>query len=61
MSDTIITIKDVVDNLKVNKRTIYRLAASGELPGLMWVTLADLSRASWNNSSLTRTIALVKQ
>lgn len=33
MSDTILTIKDVADYLKVNERTIYRLAASGELPG----------------------------
>ncbi|HHM4216461.1 TPA: helix-turn-helix domain-containing protein [Klebsiella pneumoniae] len=27
------TIKDVADYLKVNERTIYRLAASSELPG----------------------------
>lgn len=33
MSDPILTIKDVADYLKVNERTIYRLAASGELPG----------------------------
>lgn len=33
MSDSILTIKDVADYLKVNERTIYRLAASGELPG----------------------------
>ena len=33
MKDTILTIKDVADYLKVNERTIYRLAASGELPG----------------------------
>lgn len=33
MSDTILTIKDVAEYLKVNERTIYRLAASGELPG----------------------------
>ncbi|XIV53035.1 helix-turn-helix domain-containing protein [Escherichia coli] len=33
MSDPILTIKDVVDYLKVNERTIYRLAASSELPG----------------------------
>ena len=33
MSDPILTIKDVADYLKVNDRTIYRLAASGELPG----------------------------
>lgn len=33
MSDAILTIKDVAEYLKVNERTIYRLAASGELPG----------------------------
>ncbi|ACR12484.1 helix-turn-helix domain-containing protein [Teredinibacter turnerae] len=33
MSDPILTIKDVADYLKVNERTIYRLAASGDLPG----------------------------
>ncbi|EOV8088788.1 MULTISPECIES: helix-turn-helix domain-containing protein [Providencia] len=33
MSDPILTIKDMADYLKVNERTIYRLAASGELPG----------------------------
>ena len=33
MSDPILTIKDVADYLKVNERTIYRLAASSELPG----------------------------
>ncbi len=33
MSDPILTIKDVADYLKVNERTIYRLAASGQLPG----------------------------
>ncbi|WP_272676779.1 helix-turn-helix domain-containing protein [Providencia huaxiensis] len=33
MSNSILTIKDVADYLKVNERTIYRLAASGELPG----------------------------
>lgn len=33
MSDPILTIKEVADYLKVNERTIYRLAAGGELPG----------------------------
>lgn len=33
MSDPVLTIKDVADYLKVNERTIYRLAASGNLPG----------------------------
>ena len=33
MSDPILTIKDVADYLQVNERTIYRLAASSELPG----------------------------
>ncbi|ABN63814.1 helix-turn-helix domain-containing protein [Shewanella baltica] len=33
MSTPILTIKDVANYLKVNERTIYRLAANGELPG----------------------------
>ena len=33
MSDHILTTKDVANYLKINERTIYRLAASGELPG----------------------------
>jgi excisionase family DNA binding protein len=33
MSDPILTIKEVAEYLKVNERTIYRLAASGDLPG----------------------------
>ncbi|ART78923.1 methylation-associated defense system helix-turn-helix domain-containing protein MAD1 [Oceanisphaera avium] len=33
MSDEVLTIKEVAEYLKVNERTIYRLAASGELPG----------------------------
>lgn len=32
MTDEILTIKQVADYLKVNERTIYRLAASAELP-----------------------------
>jgi len=32
MTDTILTIKDVAQYLKVNERTIYRLAASGDIP-----------------------------
>jgi len=32
MTDSILTIKEVAEYLKVNERTIYRLAASGELP-----------------------------
>lgn len=33
MDEPILTIKDVADYLKVNERTIYRLAAKGEVPG----------------------------
>ncbi|MGL4734876.1 MAG: helix-turn-helix domain-containing protein [Enterovibrio sp.] len=33
MSDDVLTIKEVAEYLKVNERTIYRLAANGELPG----------------------------
>jgi len=32
MTDSILTIKDVAQYLKVNERTIYRLAASGDIP-----------------------------
>ena len=32
MDDTILTIKEVAAYLKVNERTVYRLAASGEIP-----------------------------
>ncbi|PPD34116.1 MAG: hypothetical protein CTY18_08850 [Methylomonas sp.] len=33
MDDTILTIKEVAAYLKVNERTVYRLAASGDIPG----------------------------
>lgn len=32
MSSDILTVKEVAQYLKVNERTIYRLATSGELP-----------------------------
>ncbi len=32
MDDTILTIKEVAAYLKVNERTVYRLAASGDIP-----------------------------
>jgi excisionase family DNA binding protein len=32
MPNDILTVKEVADYLKVNERTIYRLATSGELP-----------------------------
>ena len=32
MDDKILTIKEVAKYLKVNERTIYRLAASGDIP-----------------------------
>lgn len=32
MNDEILTIKEVADYLKVNERTIYRLANKGEIP-----------------------------
>ena len=32
MNDEILTIKEVADYLKVNERTIYRLAASKRIP-----------------------------
>lgn len=33
MADQILTIKEVAEYLKVNERTVYRLAGKGELPG----------------------------
>ncbi|PKH64198.1 DNA-binding protein [Psychrobacter sp. 4Dc] len=33
MDNEVLTIKEVAEYLKVNERTIYRLAASNELPG----------------------------
>jgi excisionase family DNA binding protein len=32
MPNDILTVKEVADYLKVNERTIYRLASNGELP-----------------------------
>ena len=32
MPNDILTVKEVADYLKVNERTIYRLATNGELP-----------------------------
>ncbi len=32
MDDIILTIKEVAAYLKVNERTVYRLAASGKIP-----------------------------
>lgn len=58
MSDPILIIKDVAGYLKVNERIIYRLLASGELPGFK----VDNSwrfkqKANWNNTSLHVTTA----
>ena len=33
MDNEVLTIKEVAEYLKVNERTIYRLAASNDLPG----------------------------
>ena len=32
MGDQVLTVKDVADYLKVNERTVYRMAASAKLP-----------------------------
>ncbi|WJS05495.1 helix-turn-helix domain-containing protein [Roseibium aggregatum] len=32
MNDQVLTVKEVAKYLKVNERTIYRMATSGELP-----------------------------
>lgn len=32
MLDQVLTIKEVAEYLKVNERTIYRMASSGDLP-----------------------------
>ena len=31
--DSVMTVKDVADYLRVNQRTVYRLAVDGRLPG----------------------------
>lgn len=33
MADQVLTVKEVAEYLKVNERTVYRMAASGEIPG----------------------------
>jgi excisionase family DNA binding protein len=33
MAEQILTIREVADYLKVHERTVYRLAAKGQLPG----------------------------
>ena len=33
MPEQVLTVKEVAEYLKVNERTVYRMAASGELPG----------------------------
>ena len=33
MSEQIMTVKDVADYLKINERTVYRMAAAGSIPG----------------------------
>jgi excisionase family DNA binding protein len=32
MSDQILTVKQVADYLKVNERTVYRMATAGKIP-----------------------------
>lgn len=32
MTDQIMTIKEVADYLKVNERTVYRMASAGKIP-----------------------------
>ncbi len=32
MTDQIMTVKEVADYLKVNERTVYRMAAAGKIP-----------------------------
>jgi excisionase family DNA binding protein len=32
MNDQVLTVREVADYLKVNERTIYRLATEGEIP-----------------------------
>ena len=32
MPDQIMTVKEVADYLKVNERTVYRMAAAGKIP-----------------------------
>ena len=32
-SESVLTVKEVADYLRVNQRTVYRLAVEGKLPG----------------------------
>lgn len=32
MTDQVLTVKEVADFLKVNERTVYRMAAAGRIP-----------------------------
>ena len=32
MNDQVLTVKDVAEYLKVNDRTVYRMAAAGKIP-----------------------------
>ncbi len=32
MNDQVLTVKDVAEYLKVNQRTVYRMAAAGTIP-----------------------------
>ena len=34
MSDQILTVKEVADYLKINERTVYRMAAGDKIPAL---------------------------
>ena len=34
MSEDILTIREVADLLKINEKTVYKLAAAGKIPGV---------------------------
>ena len=62
MGDQILTVKDVADYLKVNERTVYRMAASAKLPafkvGASWRLRKPISRSGSKSSPTTATVII---
>ena len=60
MGDQILTVKQVADYLKVNERTVYRMAAAGKIPafkvGASWrfeqAEIAKWIKEKSNNSGI---------
>jgi len=61
MPDQIMTVKDVADYLKLNERTVYRMATAGKIPafkvGGSWrfkqIELEKWIKTHSNNSSVS--------